>query len=85
MTVSSPTYITLLRLTANARFVIVPNMGMINGKNPIKLVAINIAERISKTTATIPEMTLVKYKVTIIIAIRIRIILSIIPIFFFIV
>lgn len=53
------------------------------GQELIKLVAIKTPPITNKTTPNVPETTLVKNKIDMIIASRTRTILSILPMFFF--
>jgi hypothetical protein len=55
-----------------------------NGQKLIKLVKTNITESVSNTIPKVPGIILVKYNVAIMPAIKIRIILSAAPMFFFI-
>ena len=59
-----------------------PN-GAYSGQKLIKLVNTKIKAKAPKTSATVPLMVLVKYKMTIITANVIRISLSVAPMFFF--
>lgn len=61
-----------------------PN-GKYNGQKLINDVAIKTAATIPNTIAKVPEMILVKYKIAIITAIIIRMDLSVVPMFFFII
>ena len=60
-----------------------PN-GKYKGQKLIKLVRINIPDKISNTILSVPDITFVKYSITTTAAISILIILSATPIFFFI-
>lgn len=63
--------------------VLIPK-GKYNGQKLIRLVSINIADKISSTIANVPEITFTKYKTIITMAISILTTLSIVPMFFFI-
>ena len=58
--------------------------GRYSGQKLIKLVSINMPDKISNTMANVPEITLVKKSITTTAAISILIILSAKPMFFFI-
>ncbi len=60
-----------------------PN-GEYNGQKLTKLVSTKIPAKTNKIIPNVPSTVLVKYKIAITIAITKRIILSIVPIFFFI-
>lgn len=57
--------------------------GKYKGQKLIKEVAIKMIAIMPKTIAAVPEITCVKYKIAITTAAKIRMILSIEPIFFF--
>lgn len=57
--------------------------GEYKGQKLIKLVRIKTAAKINKTIAIVPEITFVKYKLTIVIAKSTLTVLSIVPIFAF--
>ena len=61
-----------------------PN-GAYSGQKLIKLVSTNIPAKTNKIIPNVPETILVKYKTAIKTAITKRIILSMVPIFFFII
>lgn len=58
--------------------------GLYNGQKLTKLVSKKIKDNVNKTIPNVPEIVPLKYNTTIIVAIITLIILSVIPIFFFI-
>jgi len=64
--------------------VFMPN-GRYNGQKPMKEVSTKTNAKIPKINANVPEMILVMYKIPIAAAIKMRIVLSVMPIFFIII